>query len=384
MLGSVTISPASFNSALNYPGESQYEADPLFNGRLDELFIYGTWVRAAIAPAVSRVVWVTRWAPTRSSGASWPRWSPLVGRGRRMRWRAPVCIPHQCLHPAGCDLEPALLGGLDRGGSALFAHLLDHQSRQRASHVPACSVPWPQSSAAAQLGDSGGVVRLIPRDRQEELRAAGVKGCSGRSDPAVVDDCAAERKKLPEGGKPAVADCGGKARGDQFSVLRQQDTPGSQHLAGGDRCAEELPRVPHPRAEGERNGWGAVSAECEKIRRKFTLHTVEPAEAGQTKLWWPVRLWGRVPARVESDDQLRRQPPPEDAANRGQVQTGAESVQRWGHEEVACGIDGQPVKRAQRMGEPTAGHRPKGRPGTKLLDANHIPDRIFGDNTPCW
>ena len=35
----VTIAPASFNSALNYLGKSQYP-DPLFNGRLDELFIY--------------------------------------------------------------------------------------------------------------------------------------------------------------------------------------------------------------------------------------------------------------------------------------------------------------------------------------------------------
>lgn len=36
----VNIAPASFNPALNYLGESQYEADPFFNGRLDELFIY--------------------------------------------------------------------------------------------------------------------------------------------------------------------------------------------------------------------------------------------------------------------------------------------------------------------------------------------------------
>ena len=35
----ITIAPASFNSALNYLGKSQYP-DPLFNGRLDELFIY--------------------------------------------------------------------------------------------------------------------------------------------------------------------------------------------------------------------------------------------------------------------------------------------------------------------------------------------------------
>jgi hypothetical protein len=38
--GSITIAPASFKPALNYVGDSQYEADPRFDGRLDELFIY--------------------------------------------------------------------------------------------------------------------------------------------------------------------------------------------------------------------------------------------------------------------------------------------------------------------------------------------------------
>lgn len=36
----VTISPADFNPALNYLGESQFEWDPMFSGQLDELFIY--------------------------------------------------------------------------------------------------------------------------------------------------------------------------------------------------------------------------------------------------------------------------------------------------------------------------------------------------------
>jgi hypothetical protein len=35
-----TNAPASFNPALNFLGHSQYPADPFFNGRLDELFIY--------------------------------------------------------------------------------------------------------------------------------------------------------------------------------------------------------------------------------------------------------------------------------------------------------------------------------------------------------
>jgi hypothetical protein len=38
--GSVTIAPASFNPVLNNLGMSQYPADPFFNGRLDEVFIY--------------------------------------------------------------------------------------------------------------------------------------------------------------------------------------------------------------------------------------------------------------------------------------------------------------------------------------------------------
>jgi hypothetical protein len=36
----VTIAPADFNPVLNYFGASQFSSDPLFNGRLDELFIY--------------------------------------------------------------------------------------------------------------------------------------------------------------------------------------------------------------------------------------------------------------------------------------------------------------------------------------------------------
>jgi hypothetical protein len=38
--GTVTIAPASFNPGLNFLGDSLYPADPFFNGRLDEVFIY--------------------------------------------------------------------------------------------------------------------------------------------------------------------------------------------------------------------------------------------------------------------------------------------------------------------------------------------------------
>ena len=33
----ITITPSSFNPALNYLGKSQYAADPLFNGTIDDV-----------------------------------------------------------------------------------------------------------------------------------------------------------------------------------------------------------------------------------------------------------------------------------------------------------------------------------------------------------
>jgi hypothetical protein len=45
--GTVTIPPAVFNPALNYLGKSQYAADPLFNGRLDEVYVYNYALSAA-------------------------------------------------------------------------------------------------------------------------------------------------------------------------------------------------------------------------------------------------------------------------------------------------------------------------------------------------
>jgi hypothetical protein len=46
-LGTVTIAPASFNPTLNNLGMSQYPADPFFNGRLDQMFIYNYALTAA-------------------------------------------------------------------------------------------------------------------------------------------------------------------------------------------------------------------------------------------------------------------------------------------------------------------------------------------------
>jgi hypothetical protein len=45
--GTVTTPPAVFNPALNYLGKSQYAADPLFNGRLDEVYVYNYALSAA-------------------------------------------------------------------------------------------------------------------------------------------------------------------------------------------------------------------------------------------------------------------------------------------------------------------------------------------------
>jgi hypothetical protein len=49
----VAIAPAGFNAALNYLGDSQYPADPLFSGRLDELFLYNYALSAAEIPRLA-------------------------------------------------------------------------------------------------------------------------------------------------------------------------------------------------------------------------------------------------------------------------------------------------------------------------------------------
>jgi hypothetical protein len=45
--GSISLNPAVFNPALNYLGESQYSADPLFNGALDEVLVANYAMNAA-------------------------------------------------------------------------------------------------------------------------------------------------------------------------------------------------------------------------------------------------------------------------------------------------------------------------------------------------
>jgi hypothetical protein len=50
--GSITLNPASFNPALNYLGKSQYPADPLFSGNLDEFLV------ANYAMSAAQIAWL--------------------------------------------------------------------------------------------------------------------------------------------------------------------------------------------------------------------------------------------------------------------------------------------------------------------------------------
>jgi hypothetical protein len=51
--GSITIDPASFSPTLNYLGDSQYAADPLLNGAIDDLRIYNRGLTAAEVAALA-------------------------------------------------------------------------------------------------------------------------------------------------------------------------------------------------------------------------------------------------------------------------------------------------------------------------------------------
>jgi hypothetical protein len=52
-LGSVTIDPAAFSPTINYLGESQFAADPLFNGVIDDLRIYNRGLSSAEITALA-------------------------------------------------------------------------------------------------------------------------------------------------------------------------------------------------------------------------------------------------------------------------------------------------------------------------------------------
>jgi len=51
--GSITIDPAAFTPTLNYLGDSQYAADPFFNGAIDDLRIYNRGLAAAEVSALA-------------------------------------------------------------------------------------------------------------------------------------------------------------------------------------------------------------------------------------------------------------------------------------------------------------------------------------------
>lgn len=113
----LTLSPADFDLALNYLGKSQYAADPLFNGRLDELQIYNyaltdaeiarlvanqppppavpTTLTATVADDALRLVWSAEYLGCRleSNAVSLlapGEWFPVPGSGLTNELTLPV------------------------------------------------------------------------------------------------------------------------------------------------------------------------------------------------------------------------------------------------------------------------------------------------------
>ena len=92
--GTVTIPPASFNPVLNYVGRSQFAADPLFNGRLDELFLYNY---ALTATEIARLMTNRPPPPTAPTTVA----AAISGATLRLSWPA---------NYVGCRLESNSVG----------------------------------------------------------------------------------------------------------------------------------------------------------------------------------------------------------------------------------------------------------------------------------
>jgi hypothetical protein len=80
----------------------------------------------------------------------------------------PLGYPGQFLHPHCRTFQPVLAAGSARDRPAPLTDFRSHQSGQGVTHVSAAPAPRPQRQAYLHLRNSGGVVRLVPRERQDE------------------------------------------------------------------------------------------------------------------------------------------------------------------------------------------------------------------------
>jgi hypothetical protein len=127
--GTVTIAPASFNPVLNYFGKSEYPADPTFNGRLDEMFIYNyalssteiSGLAANQLPPPTVPTNISLSAPGDSLLLSWP--SNYIGW--RLESNAVGITATSSWHTvSGSSTNSQITLPMDRSGSNVFYRLV--------------------------------------------------------------------------------------------------------------------------------------------------------------------------------------------------------------------------------------------------------------------
>lgn len=73
--GAMTLAPSSFNPGVNYIGKSQFSADPLFNGQIDDLRIYS---RALTDPEASNLA-TAAFTVNPNSALAYDNWASTIG-----------------------------------------------------------------------------------------------------------------------------------------------------------------------------------------------------------------------------------------------------------------------------------------------------------------
>src|SRR5262249_51089912 len=110
--------------------------------------------------------------------------------------RSALRYPGKFLYPRRREIQAVFAGSLTRDRPAPVANVWSHEPGQGVTEVFAGPTPPPESQADSQLGDAGGVIRLVPGERQDQLGASGLEGRRRGADSAVVDHRPAQREQL--------------------------------------------------------------------------------------------------------------------------------------------------------------------------------------------
>src|SRR4051812_44840679 len=137
--------------------------------------------------------------------------------------------------------------------------------------MPAGTMSRSKRQTRSHFGDALGVIGLIPRKRQNNLRASRRqrRGCGAHS--AMMNHRCAAWKQLAKRGKCAMTYLCRQLGWKDLRIFRQKQPARVEFLAGFHGRAEKGCGVRHTRAKSKSDRWRALFAKVPNIRWQFLI-----------------------------------------------------------------------------------------------------------------